>query len=25
MVAGDAELELSDGGQPSYWWLLSAE
>ncbi|MFZ0040564.1 MAG: DAK2 domain-containing protein [Solirubrobacteraceae bacterium] len=19
------ELELSDGGQPSYWWLLSAE
>jgi DAK2 domain fusion protein YloV len=25
LVAGDAELELSDGGQPSYWWLLSAE
>ncbi len=25
-LAGDgAELELSDGGQPSYWWLLSAE
>jgi hypothetical protein len=20
-----AELELSVGGQPSYWWLLSAE
>ncbi len=19
------ELELEDGGQPSYWWLLSAE
>jgi uncharacterized protein len=19
------ELELSDGGQPNYWWLLSAE
>jgi fatty acid kinase len=25
LVGGDAELELSDGGQPSYWWLLSAE
>ena len=25
LVSGDAELELSDGGQPSYWWLLSAE
>jgi DAK2 domain fusion protein YloV len=25
-LASDAiELELSDGGQPSYWWLLSAE
>jgi DAK2 domain fusion protein YloV len=25
-LAGDAaELELSEGGQPSYWWLLSAE
>ncbi len=25
-LAGDgADLELSDGGQPSYWWLLSAE
>ncbi|HTU95379.1 MAG TPA: DAK2 domain-containing protein [Solirubrobacteraceae bacterium] len=22
---GAAELELSEGGQPSYWWLLSAE
>ncbi len=22
---GGAELELSNGGQPSYWWLLSAE
>jgi hypothetical protein len=22
---GEAELELSEGGQPSYWWLLSAE
>jgi hypothetical protein len=19
------ELELSEGGQPNYWWLLSAE
>jgi uncharacterized protein len=25
LVDGDAEFELSDGGQPSYWWLLSAE
>jgi uncharacterized protein len=25
LAAGDAEFELSDGGQPSYWWLLSAE
>jgi DAK2 domain fusion protein YloV len=25
LVDGDAELELSDGGQPSYWWLLAAE
>jgi uncharacterized protein len=25
LVGPDAELELSDGGQPSYWWLLSAE
>jgi dihydroxyacetone kinase-like predicted kinase len=25
LVADGVELELSDGGQPSYWWLLSAE
>jgi len=25
LAGGGAELELSDGGQPSYWWLLSAE
>jgi fatty acid kinase len=25
LVDGGTELELSDGGQPSYWWLLSAE
>jgi hypothetical protein len=25
LVDGHAEFELSDGGQPSYWWLLSAE
>ncbi|MFL5860598.1 MAG: DAK2 domain-containing protein [Solirubrobacteraceae bacterium] len=25
LVDGHAELELSDGGQASYWWLLSAE
>jgi DAK2 domain fusion protein YloV len=25
MVDDGVELELSDGGQPSYWWLLSAE
>ena len=25
LVDGDIELELSDGGQQSYWWLLSAE
>jgi hypothetical protein len=25
LAAGAAELELSEGGQPSYWWLLSAE
>ncbi len=23
--AGEVEFELSDGGQQSYWWLLSAE
>jgi DAK2 domain fusion protein YloV len=25
LAAGDVEFELSEGGQPSYWWLLSAE
>ena len=25
LAAGDVEFELSNGGQPSYWWLLSAE
>ncbi|MGO9961081.1 MAG: DAK2 domain-containing protein [Solirubrobacteraceae bacterium] len=25
LVDGEVVLELSDGGQPSYWWLLSAE
>jgi hypothetical protein len=25
LATGEVELELSDGGQPSYWWLLSAE
>ena len=25
LVPDAVELELSDGGQPSYWWLLSAE
>jgi uncharacterized protein len=25
LAAGEAEFELSDGGQQSYWWLLSAE
>jgi DAK2 domain fusion protein YloV len=25
LAGSDVELELSDGGQPSYWWLLSAE
>ncbi len=25
LVDGELELELSDGGQESYWWLLSAE
>ena len=24
-MAKDVELECSEGGQPSYWWLLSAE
>jgi uncharacterized protein len=25
LALGDVEFELSDGGQQSYWWLLSAE
>ncbi len=25
LSGGEAELELSEGGQQSYWWLLSAE
>ncbi|MFZ0089779.1 MAG: DAK2 domain-containing protein [Solirubrobacteraceae bacterium] len=25
LIDGDAELELSEGGQPRYWWLLCAE
>jgi dihydroxyacetone kinase-like predicted kinase len=25
LAGGAVELELSRGGQPSYWWLLSAE
>jgi len=25
LADGGAELELADGGQPSYWWLLAAE
>jgi DAK2 domain fusion protein YloV len=25
MVNGAVELELRDGGQPAYWWLLAAE
>ncbi len=25
LAHGDIEFELSDGGQQSYWWLLSAE
>ncbi|MDQ6819521.1 MAG: DAK2 domain-containing protein [Actinomycetota bacterium] len=25
LAAGEVEFELSEGGQPSYWWLLSAE
>ncbi len=25
LVGDGADLELSEGGQPSYWWLLSAE
>jgi fatty acid kinase len=25
LAHGDVEFELSDGGQPGQWWLLSAE
>ncbi len=25
LAKGDVEFELSEGGQPSYWWLLAAE
>jgi DAK2 domain fusion protein YloV len=25
LAPGSVELELEDGGQPSYWWLLAAE
>jgi DAK2 domain fusion protein YloV len=25
LATDGAELELADGGQPSYWWLISAE
>jgi hypothetical protein len=25
MVNGTAELELRNGGQAAYWWLLAAE
>jgi DAK2 domain fusion protein YloV len=25
IMDGDVELELRDGGQPAYWWLLAAE
>jgi hypothetical protein len=25
LANGEVEFELSEGGQPSYWWLLSAE
>jgi dihydroxyacetone kinase-like predicted kinase len=25
LIAGEVDLEQSAGGQPSYWWLLSAE
>ena len=24
-LADGAELEVSEGGQPAWWWLLSAE
>jgi DAK2 domain fusion protein YloV len=25
LAPGDVELELEEGGQPAYWWLLAAE
>jgi uncharacterized protein len=25
LLNGGVELELHDGGQPAYWWLLAAE
>jgi DAK2 domain fusion protein YloV len=25
MIDGEVELELREGGQPAYWWLLAAE
>lgn len=25
LVSGEVELEMRHGGQPSRWWLLSAE
>jgi hypothetical protein len=25
MINGDVELELREGGQAAYWWLLAAE
>jgi hypothetical protein len=25
MMNGEVELELREGGQPAYWWLLTAE
>jgi uncharacterized protein len=25
LINGGVELELHDGGQPAYWWLLAAE
>jgi hypothetical protein len=25
LAVGEAEFELSEGGQQSWWWLLSAE
>ncbi len=24
-MGGEVELELRHGGQPAYWWILSAE